>query len=268
MRASRPMVTSRSRWVRNDEPAGRVMGDYPTEDDIEEALALAAFGNDYYDDVPLALALLVAYLPRRVAAGVLGGLTQAMQADVAIRVATMDRRSAGVQRQIEQFMRRPIGSMLGRAFVDPDRGSVHELVGMLDHLDRASERDILNALEVSHPMLAAEARGLLFDFNELLRLNDRSTQELLKQISPRELMTALVGAEEEVQQHLFQNMSRRAVAMLREDMEWMQRTCTEQDIRRAQRRIIHVVGRLEHAGRIVVARRTGLRAVDPECNDQ
>lgn len=177
-----------------------------------------------------------------------------MQSDVAMRIAVMDRTQPEVIRQVEQVMERKLSAILNQDFTTA--GGVKSLVEMLNLVDRTTERHILESLDETSPELAEEVRKLMFVFEDLLLLDDRSIQQLIKEVEAKEVALALKGTSEEVQEKIFGNMSQRASGMMREDMTYMgpQR---RRSIEEAQQKIVGIVRRLEEAGKIVIARGGG-----------
>jgi flagellar motor switch protein FliG len=177
-----------------------------------------------------------------------------MQSDVSMRIAVMDRTQPEVIRQVEQVMERKLSAILNQDFTAA--GGVRSLVDMLNLVDRTTERHILESLDETSPELAEEVRKLMFVFEDLLLLDDRSIQQLIKEVEAKEVALALKGTSEDVQEKIFNNMSQRASAMMREDMTYMgpQR---RRSIEEAQQKIVGIIRRLEEAGKIVIARGGG-----------
>jgi len=214
----------------------------------------AQITNFIQHEHPQTIALILAYLPSEVASAILIGLPERMQSDVAMRIAVMDRTQPDVIRQVEQVMENKLAAILNQDFTAA--GGVTALVDMLNLVDRTTERHILESLDESSPELAEEVRKLMFVFEDLLLLDDRSIQQLIKEVEAKEVALALKGTSEEVQEKIFANMSQRASSMMREDMTYMgpQR---RRSIEEAQQKIVGIVRRLEEAGKIVIARGGG-----------
>ncbi|MCW2971741.1 MAG: flagellar motor switch protein FliG [Thermoleophilia bacterium] len=214
----------------------------------------AQITNFIQHEHPQTIALILAYLPAEVASGILTGLPERMQSDVAMRIAVMDRTQPEVIRQVEAVMERKLSSILNQDFTTA--GGVLSLVDMLNLVDRTTERHILESLDETSPELAEEVRKLMFVFEDVLLLDDRSIQQLLKELEVKELALALKGTSEDVQEKVYANMSQRAGTMLKEDIAYMgpQR---RRSIEEAQQKIVSVVRRLEESGKIVIARGGG-----------
>jgi flagellar motor switch protein FliG len=203
---------------------------------------------------PQTIAMILAYLPFETSSHVLTSLPERLQADVAMRIAVMDRTAPEVIKQVEEVMERKLASIINQDFTSA--GGVRSLVEMLNLVDRTTERHILETLDESSPELAEEVRKLMFVFEDILLLDDRSIQQLLKEVEIKDVALALKGTSEEVQEKIFANMSQRASSMLQEDMTYMgpQR---RRVIEEAQQKIVGIVRRLEEAGKIIIARGGG-----------
>jgi len=132
-------------------------------------------------------------------------------------------------------------------------GGVQALVSILNRSDRTTERSVLGALEERDPELAAQLKKLMFVFEDLLSLDDRSVQMVLRNVDSRDLALALKGASEELREKIFRNMSQRAAEALQEDIQLMGRV-RRQDVEEAQGRVVDVARRLEESGQIVISR--------------
>jgi flagellar motor switch protein FliG len=174
-----------------------------------------------------------------------------MQADVAMRIATMERTLPDVIEGIENVLR----ARLARVVVSETSaaGGVDSLVKILGNVDRSTERGVLEYLEQHNPDLAGEVRKLMFAFDNLLQLDDQGLQRILRDVDARDLPLALRGAPEELRERIFKNVSARAADMLREDMAVAGQVRRRQ-VEEAQQRIVTVARRLEEAGEIVIQR--------------
>lgn len=207
------------------------------------------------DEHPQTIALILAHLSPNQAAAVLSGLPQELRAEVARRIAIMDRTPPEVIREIERVLERKLsGAMMTQAF--SAAGGVKSLVEVLNWVDRTTEKTILESLTETSPELADEVKKLMFVFEDITMLDDASIQKVLREVDTKELALALKGVGEEVQQRIFKNMSERASTMLKEDMEFMG-PVRLRNVEEAQQRIVGVIRRLEEAGEIVVARGGG-----------
>ena len=207
------------------------------------------------DEHPQTIALILAHLHANQAAVVLSGLPQELRAEVARRIAIMDRTPPEVIREIERVLERKLSSaVVTQNFTKA--GGVKSLVEVLNWVDRTTEKTILESLSENSPELADEVKKLMFVFEDINTLDDSSIQKVLREVDTKELALALKGVGEEVQNRIFKNMSERASTMLREDMEFMG-PVRLRNVEEAQQRIVGVIRRLEESGEIIVARGSG-----------
>jgi flagellar motor switch protein FliG len=195
-------------------------------------------------------ALVLANLPSGLAAAVLGKLPEAQQPDVAVRIARMGDAPAAVVEQLEQAIRQRLGTSTDREYASA--GGTRALAEILNHADRSLERNVLESLATASSELAEEVRGMLFVFEDLVKLDERAVQQVLREVDQKDLVLALRGAPEIVKELVMSNMSERGAAMLKEEME-IQQPQRKRDVDDAQSRIVAVVRRLEEAGTIVIA---------------
>ncbi len=203
---------------------------------------------------PQTIALIMSYLSPEQAAQVMTGLAPALQAEVARRIATMDRITPEVLREVERILERKLSTVLTQDFTVA--GGVDALVEIINRVDRGTERNIIETLEEQDPELAEEIKKRLFVFEDIIGLEDRSLQRVLREVDMKDLALALKGASEELREKFFRNMSKRAAQMLKEDMEFMG-PVRVRDVEEAQQKIVNVIRQLEEAGEIVVARGGG-----------
>lgn len=200
---------------------------------------------------PQTIALILAYLQPSQAAAILSGLPQDLRAEVARRIATLDKTAPEVIREVERVLERKLSSVVVQDF--KHAGGVKSLVEVLNWVDRSTEKTILESLSEKTPAIAEEVKKLMFVFEDINLLDDRAIQQVLKEVDGKELALALKGVAENVQQRLFKNMSERAATMLKEDMTFMG-PVRLRSVEEAQQRIVNIIRRLEEAGEIFVAR--------------
>jgi flagellar motor switch protein FliG len=200
---------------------------------------------------PQTIALILSYLSPEQGATVLGGLPPSMQWDVARRIARMDRITPEVLREVERVLERKLSTVMGQDFTIA--GGVDAVVGIINRVDRGTERNIIEALEEQDPELAEEIKKRLFVFEDIMGMDDRSLQRVLREVDMKDLSLALKGATEELRVKFFRNMSKRAAEMLKEDMDYMGPVRVRL-VEEAQQKIVNVVRGLEEAGEIVIAR--------------
>ncbi|GAB1398669.1 flagellar motor switch protein FliG [Aminivibrio sp.] len=200
---------------------------------------------------PQTIALIMAYLEPEQAASIISGLSAQLQAEVAKRIARMDRITPEVLREVERVLERKLSTVMGQDFTLA--GGIDAIVGIINNADRATERNIMENLEENDPDLADEIKRRLFVFEDISKMDDRSLQRVLREVEMKELSLALKGATEELREKFFKNMSKRAAEMLREDMEYMG-PVRVRDVEESQQKVVNVVRALEDAGEIVISR--------------
>ena len=203
------------------------------------------------NEAPQTVALVVANLHTTLGAQVLSHLGEAEQADIAVRIARMGETSPAVVKQVEAVMRQKLASVVQQEY--SAAGGVKSLAEILNHADRPTERNVLDSLTEADEELAAEVRRLLFVFEDVIKLDDRSIQLVLREADQKDLALALRGVSEEVKERLLQNMSERGAQMLVEEMEY-QPPQRKRVVEEAQGRIVAIVRRLEEAGALVITR--------------
>jgi flagellar motor switch protein FliG len=210
--------------------------------------------NFIQDEHPQTIAMILSYLSAGQAAMILGALTPEKQADVAKRIATMDRTSPDVIKEVERVLERKLSSLLNQDYTIV--GGVDAIVEILNTVDRGTEKHIMESLEIEEPELADEIRKKMFVFEDILLLDDRAIQRVLRDVDNNDLGIALKGANEEVQNVIFKNLSKRLAAMIKEDMEYMG-PVRMKDVEEAQQKIVGVIRKLEDAAEIVISRGGG-----------
>ncbi len=210
--------------------------------------------NFIQDEHPQTIAMILSYLSAGQSAMILGALTPEKQADVAKRIATMDRTSPDVIKEVERVLERKLSSLLNQDYTIV--GGVDAIVDILNTVDRGTEKHIMESLEIEEPELADEIRKKMFVFEDILLLDDRAIQRVLRDVDNNDLGIALKGANEEVQNVIFKNMSKRLSAMIKEDMEFMG-PVRMKDVEEAQQKIVGVIRKLEDAAEIVISRGGG-----------
>lgn len=210
--------------------------------------------NFIQDEHPQTIALILAYLPSAQAAAVVSALAPEKQADVAKRIATMDRTSPDVIKEVEKVLEKKLASLVNQDYTIV--GGVDSIVSILNTVDRSTEKHIMENLEVEDPELADEIRRKMFVFEDILLLDNRSIQTVLREVDNNELAIALKNANEDVQKIIFDNLSSRLATMIKEDMEFMGPVRLK-DVEDAQQKIVNIIRKLEDAGEIVISRGGG-----------
>ena len=200
---------------------------------------------------PQTIALVLAHLHIDQAASVLSLLPKEVQIEVAKRLAEMDRTSPDVVKEVENVLRDRLLSIGGQDYTAA--GGIDALVDILNRVDRATEKTILEDLEEQDPVLAEEVKKLMFVFEDIVLLDDRSIQTVLKEVDMKDLALALKAASEAVMKRIVSNMSDRAAEMLKEDIEFMG-PVRLRIVEDAQQRIVNIVRRLDDSGEIIISR--------------
>ena len=210
--------------------------------------------NFIQNEHPQTIALIMAYLQPEQSGVILSALPPDRQVDVAKRIATMDRTSPDVLKDVERILERKLSSLVTQDFTAA--GGVDAIVEVLNRVDRTTERTIIENLEIQDPELAEEIKRRMFVFEDIVLLDDRSLQLVLREIESKDLALALKASSSEVGDKIYKNMSKRAADMLREEIEYMG-PVRIRDVEEAQQKIVNVIRRLEESGEIVVARGKG-----------
>ncbi|MCL6600560.1 flagellar motor switch protein FliG [Alicyclobacillus macrosporangiidus] len=206
------------------------------------------------DEHPQTMALVLSYLDPQQAAVVLSALPHELQADVARRIALMNGTSPDVISEVEQVLESKLSMMA--SIESQYTGGVDAVVKILNGVDRSTEKAILEQLEVEDPELADEIKKRMFIFDDIVLLDNRSIQRVIRDVDPKDLQLALKVAPQQVQEVIFANMSKRMAEMFKEEMEYMG-PVRLRDVEDAQQRIVGVIRRLEETGEIIVARGGG-----------
>ena len=210
--------------------------------------------NFIQDEHPQTIALILAYLPASQAAAVVSALAPEKQADVAKRIAMMDRTSPDVIKEVEKILEKKLASLVNQDYTIV--GGVDAIVDILNTVDRGTEKHIMESMEIEDPELADEIRKKMFVFEDILSLDDRSVQRVLREVDNNELAVALKGSNEEVQNLIFGNLSKRLATMIKEDMEFMG-PVRMKDVEEAQQKIVNIIRKLEDSGEIIISRGGG-----------
>ena len=210
--------------------------------------------NFIQDEHPQTIALIMSYLSASQAAQILSALAPDRQADVAKRVATMDRTSPDVIKEVERVLETKLSSLVNQEY--NVIGGVDAVVEILNTVDRGTEKHIMETLEIEEPELADEIRKKMFVFEDILLLDDRAIQRVLRDVENSDLAIALKGANEQVQNAIFNNLSKRLAAMIKEDMEFMG-PVRMKDVEEAQQKIVNIIRKLEDSAEIVISRGGG-----------
>lgn len=206
------------------------------------------------DEHPQTISLILAHMPPQTAALVISALPQHVQAEVAMRIATMDRTPPEIVREVERVLERKMAAVFSQGFTFA--GGVKDVAEILNRIERATEKNIMAELEERDPELADEIARLMFTFEDLVYVDDSGIQKALREIESKELALALKSANDEVRDKIFHNMSERAREMIKEEIEFMG-PVRLRNVEEAQQKIVTVIRRLEEAGELMVQGRGG-----------
>ncbi|MDR0324835.1 MAG: flagellar motor switch protein FliG [Oscillospiraceae bacterium] len=207
--------------------------------------------NFIQNEHPQTIALILSYLEPGMAAAILSKLPSEKQTQVVVRVSTMDRTSPEYVREVERILDRKLSSMGVDDFTVV--GGIQSIVDILNAADRGTERRVLEELEVDNSDLVDEIRRKMFVFEDIIRLDKRAIQRVLKEVENADLTVALKNATEELRGLIFENMSKRLADMIKEDMEYMG-PVRVRDVEDSQQKIVNVIRKLQDAGEIVISR--------------
>ena len=207
--------------------------------------------NFIQQEHPQTIALILAYLEPGKASIILSSLPHEIQSNIAKRIATMDRTSPEVLREVERVLEKKLSTLSSEDYTAA--GGVESIVDILNLVDRSTEKVIIESLEEEDPELAEEIKKRMFVFEDIVLLDDRAIQKVLREVDTAELAKALKAVDSEVQDKIYRNMSKRAATLLKEDMEYMGPVRLK-DVEEAQQKIVSIIRKLEEQGEIVVAR--------------
>ncbi|MDW7651570.1 MAG: flagellar motor switch protein FliG [Bacillota bacterium] len=200
---------------------------------------------------PQTIALILSYLDPQQASQVISELPDDQQAEIARRIALMDRTSPEVLKEVEGVLKERLSTVVQQDFASA--GGIQALVDILNNVDRGTEKLILEELEKDDPKLVDEIRKRMFIFEDIISLDNASIQRIIREIDQKDLALALKGSSDEVRDRVFRNVSKRAAEMLREDIEFMG-PVRLREVEEAQQRIVGVIRKLDETGEIIISR--------------
>ncbi|MBU5466780.1 flagellar motor switch protein FliG [Virgibacillus sp. MSJ-26] len=210
--------------------------------------------NFIQNEHPQTIALVLSYLDAEQSGQILSELNQEVQAEVAKRIATMDSTSPEIISQVEQVLERNVSASVAEDYTQT--GGIQTVVEVLNGVDRSTERTILDTLEVQDPDLAEEIKKRMFVFEDIVILDNRAIQRVIREVENEDLRLSLRVASDEVKDVIFKNMSQRMAETFKEEMEYMG-PVRLRDVEEAQTRVVSTIRRLEDIGEIVIARGGG-----------
>ncbi len=200
---------------------------------------------------PQTISLILSFLPVDQGAIILSSLPPELQIEIAKRIASMQRTSPEMIREIEKVLERKLSTLVGQDYTTID--GLETVVQILTRVDRGTERTILESLEIQTPELAEEIKKRMFTFDDIVLLDTRAVQRVLREVDNKDLALALKVANEEVKELIFGSVSKRFAEMLKEDMDFMG-PVRLRDVEEAQQKIVNIIRRLEESNEIVYSR--------------
>ncbi len=218
--------------------------------DIDPKQLSSFFQNEH----PQTIALVLTQLSVQQAAAIISELSPELQAEVSLRIATMEKISPEILKEIESTLEGHFESSSGRDL--STSGGAKAIAEILNLVESTAEKNILQSLEAEDADLAAEVKNMMFVFDDIILLDDRSIQRLLKEVETKDLSLALKATTDEVKKKIYKNVSERVAVLIKEEMEFMGPTRLS-DVEAAQGRVVEVIRRLEEEGQIIIAGRGG-----------
>ena len=203
---------------------------------------------------PQTIALVLSHMPATMASEILVGLEAARQVEVVVRIANMDQTSPEVIKEVERGLEKRLAGLVSERF--ERAGGIKAVAEMLNLAGRATEKAIMESLGEDQPELVEEIRRLMFVFEDIMQVDDRGIQAVLKEVENEELALALRTASDPLKEKIFSNMSERAAQLIKEEMEYMGPVRVS-DVENAQQKIVDIVRRLEDAGEIIISGKGG-----------
>ncbi|KQL54634.1 flagellar motor switch protein FliG [Heyndrickxia shackletonii] len=210
--------------------------------------------NFIQNEHPQTIALILSYLEPEKAGQILSELQQDVQADIARRIAIMDRTSPEIISEVEAILEQKLSSTVTQDYTQT--GGIEAVVEVLNGVDRSTEKTILDSLEIQDPELAEEIKKRMFVFEDIVTLDNRSIQRVIREADNEDLLLSLKVSSEEVKDVVFRNMSTRMVESFKEEMQYMG-PVRLRDVEEAQSRIVTIIRKLEDSGEIIIARGGG-----------
>lgn len=210
--------------------------------------------NFIQNEHPQTIALVLSYLKPEQSAAILSSLPQDKQVDVAKRIAKLNSASPEVIKEVERILEKKLSTLVSQDYTAT--GGLQTIVDILNASDRGTEKNILDSLEIDDVELANEIKKRMFVFEDIVLLDSRSIQRVLREVDNHDLALALKGASEDVSKVLYNNMSKRMAEMIQEDIQYMGPVRLK-DVEDAQQRIVNIIRTLEDAGEIIISRGGG-----------
>ncbi|MBE6183863.1 flagellar motor switch protein FliG [Heyndrickxia ginsengihumi] len=210
--------------------------------------------NFIQDEHPQTIALVLSYLEPEKAGKILSELSPEVQGDIARRIALMEGTSPEIISEVEAILEKKLSATVTQDYTQT--GGIESVVEVLNGVDRTTEKTILDSLEMKDPALADEIKKRMFVFDDIVTLDNRSIQRVIRECENEDLLLALKATTDEVKEIVFRNMSSRMAESIKEEMEYMG-PVRLREVEDAQSRIVSIIRRLEETGEIIIARNGG-----------
>ena len=210
--------------------------------------------NFIQNEHPQTISLILTQLSSGNAAAILSELPLELQADVSYRIATMEKISPDVIKELEVVLEKQFADVGARDL--SVSGGTKIIAEILNLIETSSEKGIMEAFESENPDLAAEIKNLMFVFEDVILLDNRSIQRVLKEVETKDLAIALKAASDDVKQKIFSNVSERVATMIKEEMEFMG-PMRLSDVEATQQKIVETIRRLQEEGQVIISGRGG-----------
>ena len=207
--------------------------------------------TSFQNENPQLIALIMAYLKPEHSAKVLNYLPPETQAQVAMKIADMETTNPEILGEIEKIVENKFTSVMVQDF--SKAGGIDTLANILNCSDRNTEKNVIELLEVENPSLAEEVRELMFVFEDIINLDDRAIQRILREVDTKDLALSLKGTKADLKEKIFRNMSDRAQEMLQDEIEYLG-PVRAREVQEVQTKIIGIIRNLEVFGEIVISR--------------
>lgn len=214
--------------------------------------------NFLRNEHPQTIALILSNLSPEQSATILNYLPKEMQSDIAWRIATMERTSPEVVKEVEAVLENRLSGISNKDFTV--MGGIKDLVSILNMVDRGTEKSIIEALEREDPVLADEVKMMMFVFEDIITLDDQAIRRIMQDVDFKDLAMALKGANSDVEEKIFKNLSQRASEMLKEDIELLG-PVRIRDVEERQQKIVQIIRKLDESGEIFIVRGGGQNAL-------
>lgn len=216
-----------------------------------EMVDAKSLSNFLVNEHPQTVAVILAHLESEKKAEVLKRLPETLQAEVVLRISSLDQVSPELIAEIDAVLKRELANL--NSYEQTALGGVQPVAEMLNVMDKNTETSIMSRIEEKDPLLAEEIRKLMFVFEDIVKIDDKGIQILLKEVANDKLLLALKTANDEIKNKILKNISARAAEMLRDDLANMGPSRLT-DVESAQQEIVNVARRLEAEGKIMIAR--------------